>query len=99
MIDQIGDTYSFLLKGNEDQRQDERVMQVFGLVNKILQHNLDTNNADYLIRRYSITPISPFVGVVEWVGKSDTMHELIRDYRISHNIPIALEKCLISQVN
>jgi hypothetical protein len=32
----------FLLKGHEDLRQDERVMQLFGLVNTLLLHDPDT---------------------------------------------------------
>jgi len=31
-----GKEYMFLLKGHEDIRQDERVMQLFGLVNTLL---------------------------------------------------------------
>jgi len=31
-----GKDYTFLLKGHEDLRQDERVMQLFGLVNALL---------------------------------------------------------------
>lgn len=31
-----GNEYPFLLKGHEDLRQDERVMQLFRLVNKLL---------------------------------------------------------------
>lgn len=32
----------FLLKGHEDLRQDERVMQLFGLVNTLLLNDPDT---------------------------------------------------------
>lgn len=32
----------FLLKGHEDPRQDERVMQLFGLVNTLLLNESDT---------------------------------------------------------
>jgi FKBP12-rapamycin complex-associated protein len=31
-----GKDYGYLLKGHEDLRQDERVMQLFGLVNSLL---------------------------------------------------------------
>ena len=31
-----GCTYKFLLKGHEDLKQDERVMQLFGLINTLL---------------------------------------------------------------
>ena len=35
-----GVTYTFLLKGHEDLRQDERVMQLFGLINNLLALDL-----------------------------------------------------------
>jgi len=37
-----GHEYQFLLKGHEDLRQDERVMQLFGLVNSLLLSNPET---------------------------------------------------------
>ncbi len=38
-----GHEYPFLLKGHEDLRQDERVMQLFGLVNTLLANDRDTS--------------------------------------------------------
>ena len=37
-----GQEYQFLLKGHEDLRQDERVMQLFGLVNSFLRSHQET---------------------------------------------------------
>ena len=37
-----GHSYMFLLKGHEDLRQDERVMQLFGLVNTLLDNDPET---------------------------------------------------------
>jgi len=37
-----GKDYQFLLKGHEDLRQDERVMQLFGLVNTLLETDPET---------------------------------------------------------
>ena len=37
-----GNSYMFLLKGHEDLRQDERVMQLFGLVNTLLDNDSET---------------------------------------------------------
>ena len=37
-----GSDYMFLLKGHEDLRQDERVMQLFGLVNTLLSNDPET---------------------------------------------------------
>ena len=37
-----GREFMFLLKGHEDLRQDERVMQLFGLVNTLLTNDPET---------------------------------------------------------
>ena len=63
-----GIQYSFLLKGHEDLRQDERVMQLFGLVNELLkggdQIDIETRRLDLSIRRYSVVPLSHDAGLV-----------------------------------
>eukprot|EP00979_Chaetoceros_neogracilis_P015731 scaffold6454_cov267-Chaetoceros_neogracile.AAC.7 len=86
-----GKDYVFLLKGHEDLRQDERVMQLFGLVNALLARDRRTNNHDLNIQRYTITPLSHNAGVVGWVPHCDTLHSLIRDYRASKRIPLNME--------
>jgi FKBP12-rapamycin complex-associated protein len=53
-----GFEYVFLLKGHEDLRQDERVMQIFGLVNNLLLRNHETARRDLAIQRYSVIPLS-----------------------------------------
>lgn len=42
----------FLLKGHEDLRQDERVMQLFGLVNTLLLNDPDTSRRNLTIQVY-----------------------------------------------
>jgi len=86
-----GKEYLFLLKGHEDLRQDERVMQLFGLVNALLAKDRRTNNYDLNIQRYAIAPLSHNAGVVGWVPHTDTLHSLIRDYRDPKNIPLNTE--------
>jgi FKBP12-rapamycin complex-associated protein len=49
-----GNDYMFLLKGHEDLRQDERVMQLFGLVNALLVRDPITKRHDLKIQRYAI---------------------------------------------
>jgi len=86
-----GKDYVFLLKGHEDLRQDERVMQLFGLVNALLARDRRTNQYDLNIKRYAIAPLSHNAGVVGWVPHTDTLHSLIRDYRDSKRIPLNME--------
>ncbi|KAL3925177.1 MAG: hypothetical protein SGILL_000585 [Bacillariaceae sp.] len=86
-----GKDYVFLLKGHEDLRQDERVMQLFGLVNALLERDRQTKKQDLRIQRYAVAPLSHNCGLVGWVPHTDTLHSLIRDYRQSKKIPLNLE--------
>jgi phosphatidylinositol kinase/protein kinase (PI-3 family) len=86
-----GRNYLFLLKGHEDIRQDERVMQLFGLVNALLVRDPQTKKHDLKIQRYAISALSHNCGVVGWVPHSDTLHSLIRDYRQGKKVPLNME--------
>ncbi|XP_071946239.1 serine/threonine-protein kinase mTOR-like [Antedon mediterranea] len=86
-----GMEYMFLLKGHEDLRQDERVMQLFGLVNTLLANNPDTFRRHLDIQRYSIIPLSTNSGLIGWVPHCDTLHALIRDYRDKKKILLNIE--------
>ena len=50
--------YHFLLKGHEDLRLDERVMQLFKLVNKLLICHPQTETKDLAIEWYDVIPLS-----------------------------------------
>ncbi|KAF4383625.1 hypothetical protein F8388_014125 [Cannabis sativa] len=86
-----GDDYAFLLKGHEDLRQDERVMQLFGLVNTLLENSRKTSEKDLSIQRYSVIPLSPNSGLIGWVPNCDTLHHLIREYREARKITLNQE--------
>lgn len=86
-----GNDYVFLLKGHEDLRQDERVMQLFGLVNALLERDRQTKKHDLRIQRYAVCPLSHNAGLVGWVPHTDTLHSLIRDYRQTKKVPLNLE--------
>eukprot|EP01105_Mastigella_eilhardi_P021948 TRINITY_DN5365_c0_g1_i1.p1 TRINITY_DN5365_c0_g1~~TRINITY_DN5365_c0_g1_i1.p1 ORF type:complete len:2426 (-),score=601.66 TRINITY_DN5365_c0_g1_i1:7080-14204(-) len=73
--------YKFLLKGHEDLRQDERVMQLFRLVNDLLANHPETSKSHLKIRTFEVVPLSHNSGLIEWVPHSDTLHALIREYR------------------
>ena len=90
--------YVFLLKGHEDLRQDERAMQLFGLVNALLEHDYNTVVHDLSIQRYAVVPLSPKAGLVGWVPKCDTLHDLIRTYRQSKHVMLDVEQMLMQQL-
>ena len=78
-----GKVYNFLLKGHEDLRQDQRVMQFFELMNSIASSSLPQ------IIMTGVTPLTPNVGVIQWIAKCDTIHQLIVNAREISNLPCA----------
>jgi FKBP12-rapamycin complex-associated protein len=94
-----GHSYMFLLKGHEDLRQDERVMQLFGLVNTLLDNDPETFKRHLRIQRYSVVPLSPNSGLIGWVPHCDTIHSLIRDYRDKKKIMLNIEHRLMLQTS
>lgn len=77
-----GATYKFLLKGHEDLRLDERVMQLLGLCNTVLAASPTTNGTDCFVQTFSVTPLSDNAGLVGWVDHCDTLHQIIKDHRV-----------------
>ncbi|KDN41769.1 putative TOR1-1-phosphatidylinositol 3-kinase [Tilletiaria anomala UBC 951] len=93
-----GRTYQYLLKGHEDLRQDERVMQLFGLVNTLLSIDSESYKRRIGIRRFSVIPLSPNTGMIGWVENTDTLHVLIKEYREQHKILLNIEHRLMLQM-
>jgi len=93
-----GNSYQYLLKGHEDIRQDERVMQLFGLVNTLLSLDSQCFKRHLNIQKYPVIPLSQNSGLLGWVPNSDTLHVLIREYRESRKILLNIEHRIMLQM-
>ncbi|KAH7327672.1 atypical/PIKK/FRAP protein kinase [Rhizoctonia solani] len=93
-----GKDYQYVLKGHEDLRQDERVMQLFGLVNSLLYLDSESYKRHLHIQRFPVIPLAPNAGLLGWVQQSDTLHVLVRDYRDSRKILLNIEYRLMLQM-
>lgn len=91
MLGSNGQEFTFLLKGHEDLRQDERVMQLFGLVNTLLASSFETSRDNLAIQRYAVIPLSHNCGLISFVPHCDTFHSLIKSYREKKRISTTLE--------
>lgn len=98
IIGSQGKAYRFLLKGHEDLRQDERVMQLFGLINTLLSKDPETFKRHLNIRRYAVIPLAPNSGLLAWIENTDTLHVLIKNYRESRKILLNIEARLMQQM-
>ena len=94
-----GKEYPFLLKGHEDIRQDERVMQLFGLINTLLSKDSDTREKNLFIKRYPVIPLSHNTGIIGWVSNCDTIHQLVKEYRQINKVPLNIEHRLMAKFN
>ncbi|KPI87065.1 putative phosphatidylinositol 3 kinase [Leptomonas seymouri] len=93
-----GVLYKFLLKGHEDLRLDERVMQLLAFVNTLLEKHSAIQRRDCMIQVFSVTPLSENAGLVGWVDNCDTLHQLIKDYRV-HSKYLSIEVNLMLSFN
>ncbi|KAA6376618.1 MAG: putative Serine/threonine-protein kinase tor [Streblomastix strix] len=81
--------YQFLLKGKEDLRLDERIMQLFKLINSLFEGNNMMQNLT--IRRYPVIPLASFVGLVGMLNNHQTINRFILEYRQDHKIQVYSE--------
>lgn len=93
-----GNGYQYLLKGHEDIRQDERVMQLLALCNTLLTNDAESRKRHLNIQRYAAIPLSTNSGLLGWVPNSDTMHVLIREYRENRKILLNIEHRIMLQM-
>ena len=93
-----GIVHTFVLKGHEDIRQDERVMQLFGLVNTLLNDDTESFKRHLNIQPFPAIPLSQNSGLLGWVPNSDTLHNLIKEYRESRRILLNIEHRIMLQM-
>lgn len=73
--------YVFLLKGNEDIRLDERVMQLFGYINTLVSRsNIDLRKR-LSIKTYNVVPFTNKVGLIGWVQNCTGLYNIIEKHR------------------
>ncbi|GIZ00961.1 hypothetical protein CEXT_276061 [Caerostris extrusa] len=59
--------YTYLFKGLEDLHLDERIMQFLSIVNNMFAKNKRHGKQVYYARHYSVTPLGPRSGLIQWV--------------------------------
>eukprot|EP00727_Mastigamoeba_balamuthi_P005946 m51a1_g1971 hypothetical protein (2243) ;mRNA; r:1089871-1097869 len=78
-----GARYSFLLKGKEDLRLDERVMQFLGVANELLASRKETRGRRLRTRTYCVTPLGGQVGLIQWVEGAVPLFSVFKQWQLS----------------
>lgn len=67
----------FLVKGGEDLRLDQRIEQLFGVMNQLLKKDSYCARQNILINTYNVVPMSSNIGLIEWVSDTKPLRSCI----------------------
>ena len=71
-------SYSFLIKGCEDLRLDQRIMEVFRAFNEIMLNESNCMKKNLKLNRFSVFPITLKLGMLEWIDNTQPMKSVIK---------------------
>ncbi|KAI8973303.1 hypothetical protein BDF20DRAFT_881619 [Mycotypha africana] len=70
--------YHFLVKGGEDLRLDERIEQLFSVMNDALRKNAFCSNQNVRMTTYKVIPMASNLGIIEWVKYTAPLRSTIQ---------------------
>ncbi|KND04346.1 uncharacterized protein SPPG_00077 [Spizellomyces punctatus DAOM BR117] len=69
--------HPWLIKGGEDLRLDQRVQQMFSIMNDIMLHDMNCLEGGLFLRTYKVIPMSTSLGILEWVENTKPLREVM----------------------
>jgi len=69
--------YHFLAKGGEDLRQDERIIQVFEMMNSFFADDVECASRSLHLRTYPVFPMTTRIGLLGWVDNTAVLKEVM----------------------
>lgn len=71
--------HSFLVKGGEDQRQDERIETLFSVINDLLHADPKCYARNLSIRTYQVVPMTSRLALIEWLPDTCTLKSVFEE--------------------
>ncbi|KAF9970692.1 hypothetical protein BGZ73_006560 [Actinomortierella ambigua] len=75
----------FLVKGGEDLRLDQRIQQLFGLMNDIMRKDPQCSQQKVNVQTYKVIPMTGSIGILEWVDNTRPLRSCIESETSSEN--------------
>ncbi|RCI04461.1 hypothetical protein CU098_001246, partial [Rhizopus stolonifer] len=69
--------YNYLVKGGEDLRLDERIEQLFVIMNDMIKKNAFCSSQNVQIATYKVIPMASNLGIIEWVNNTAALQSCI----------------------
>jgi phosphatidylinositol kinase/protein kinase (PI-3 family) len=82
--------YKFVVKGGEDLRLDQRIEQLFDVMNTILSRDSSCAKRKLSLRTYAVIPISKKCGIMQFVEDTCVLEEVIKD-GLAHKLPTSAQ--------
>lgn len=79
-----GKSYNFLVKFGEDLRTDERIQQLFMIMNKILQGDAACRQRQLGVETYLVIPLTGSLGLIQWVDNTGSLNDMINSVLTDH---------------
>uniref|UniRef100_A0A8B9M759 DNA-dependent protein kinase catalytic subunit n=1 Tax=Accipiter nisus TaxID=211598 RepID=A0A8B9M759_9AVES len=74
--------YPFLVKGGEDLRQDQRIEQLFDVMNIILSQDATCSQRNMQLKTYQVIPMTTRLGLIKWLENTCTLKEFLKNTNI-----------------
>uniref|UniRef100_A0A8U8BLG7 DNA-dependent protein kinase catalytic subunit n=1 Tax=Geospiza parvula TaxID=87175 RepID=A0A8U8BLG7_GEOPR len=71
--------YPFLVKGGEDLRQDQRIEQLFDVMNIILSQDAACSQRNMQLKTYQVIPMTTRLGLIKWLENTCTLKEFLKN--------------------
>ncbi|XP_038296991.1 DNA-dependent protein kinase catalytic subunit isoform X3 [Canis lupus familiaris] len=69
--------YPFLVKGGEDLRQDQRIEQLFEVMNVLLSQDTACSQRNMQLKTYHVIPMTSRLGLIEWIENTLTLKDFL----------------------
>ncbi|XP_047579540.1 DNA-dependent protein kinase catalytic subunit isoform X2 [Lutra lutra] len=69
--------YPFLVKGGEDLRQDQRIEQLFEVMNVLLSQDAACSQRNMQLKTYHVIPMTSRLGLIEWIENTFTLKDFL----------------------
>ncbi|ORX70587.1 hypothetical protein DL89DRAFT_314795 [Linderina pennispora] len=87
-----GRNYRFLCKPKDDLRKDARLMEFNAMINQLLQANSQTQKRNLRIRTYMVVPLNEECGLIQWVGPTTGIRQILMKLYKAHGVKAILDK-------
>ncbi|KAJ3665343.1 hypothetical protein Zmor_000841 [Zophobas morio] len=70
--------YPFLIKFGEDIRQDQRIQQLFSLMNNIFDNDKSLSGKKFSILTYQVIPLTTSLGIIQWIDNTSSLQDFVK---------------------